>query len=383
VVKVLIVIDSLEVGTPGQLLPTLARAAASEQMEIEVVSLHAASGKSGATVGRLEELGIKPSFLGVQRISDLRSVQRVADAIRASRCEVVHAHHRYSSTLVPLAARLAARPSVCTLYGLPQEGGGRDALKEWLCASAAGRSRALIFVSEAALKQFAARYQRRPSWCVLRNGIDVKTWSPGPGRLPHNLRIPDRAPVVSIIGALRATKGHALAIAAWHSVLSCVPEARLLIVGDGPERTTLRRQVQRVGLQRRIVFAGRIDDEWKRVGIVRASDIALLPSYGEALPMALIEASACARPVIATNVGGVREVVSDGVSGKLIPPGEITAIADAVIELLQDPQLRARMGQAGRPLVQRRFDMYEWARRLADTYAEATTSQNANGLGTS
>jgi glycosyltransferase involved in cell wall biosynthesis len=76
-------------------------------------------------------------------------------------------------------------------------------------------------------------------------------------------------------------------------------------------------------------------------------------------------------------------VVSDGVSGKLIPPGEITAIADAVIELLQNPQLRARMGQAGRPLVQRRLDMYEWARRLADTYAEATTNQNANKLGTS
>jgi len=131
------------------------------------------------------------------------------------------------------------------------------------------------------------------------------------------------------------------------------------------------------------VFAGRIDDELERVEIVRASDIALLPSYGEALPTALIEASACARPVIATNVGGVREVVSDGVSGKLIPPGEITAIADAVIELLQDSQLRARMGQAGRPLVQRRFDMYEWAHRLADTYAEAMISQNANELETS
>ena len=98
--------------------------------------------------------------------------------------------------------------------------------------------------------------------------------------------------------------------------------------------------------------------------------------------MALIEASACARPVVATDVGGMREVVSDGVSGILVPPGEITAIADALIGLLEDPQLGARMGKAGRTLVQDRFDMYEWARRLADTYAEATTSQNANELGT-
>ena len=99
--------------------------------------------------------------------------------------------------------------------------------------------------------------------------------------------------------------------------------------------------------------------------------------------MALIEASACARPVVATDVGGVREVVSDGVSGTLIPPGEITAIADAVIELLQDPQLRARMGQAGRILVEERFDMYGWARRLADIYAEARASQVSNERRTS
>jgi len=118
-------------------------------------------------------------------------------------------------------------------------------------------------------------------------------------------------------------------------------------------------------------LAGRIDDERERVDIVRASDIALLPSYGEALPMALIEASACARPVIATDVGGVREVVSDGVSGILVPPGEIPAIADALIGLLEDPQLGARMGKAGRTLVQDRFDMHGWARRLADIYVES------------
>ena len=376
-VKVLAVIDSLEIGTPGQLLPTLAKATASEEVELEVVSLHPPSGKSDTTIRRLEELGIEPSFLGIRRISDLRSVQLVADAIRTSHCEVVHAHHLNSSTLVPVAARLAARPSVCTLYSLPQQGGGRDAIKERLCASAASRSRALIFVSEAALNQFAARYRRRPSWRVLRNGIDLDIWSPGPGRLPDKLRIPGDAPIVSITGALRATKGHALAIAAWHSVLSHIPEARLLIVGDGPERATLRRQVQRAGLQHRVVFAGRIDDEWERVDIVRASDIGLLPSYGEALPIALIEASACARPVVATDVGGVREVISAGVSGTLIPPGEIDAIADVLIELLQDPGLRAQMGQAGRMLVQERFDMFSWARRLADTYAEATASQDA------
>ena len=97
--------------------------------------------------------------------------------------------------------------------------------------------------------------------------------------------------------------------------------------------------------------------------------------------MALIEASACARPVVATDVGGVREVVKDGITGTLIPPGEITAIADALIELLQDPQLGLRMGEAGRILVQERFDMYGWARRLGNMYAEARANSRPRNIG--
>jgi glycosyltransferase involved in cell wall biosynthesis len=377
-VKVLTVIDSLEIGTAARLISTLAMAAPSEELELEVASLQLPSGNSGTIARRLEELGIEPTFIGIRRFWDPRSVQRVAEAVRASRCDVVHAHLSYSSTLVPAAARMAARPSVCTLYDLPQQGGGREALRERLCIAAAGRSSALIFISQAALEQFAARYRRQPSWRVVRNGLNPATWSPGWGQLPSKLHIPTGAPVISITGALRATKGHALAIAAWHTVLSRISEARLVIVGEGPEKATLRRQVQRAGLQERVLFAGQIEDERATADIVRASDIALLPSYGEALPIALIEASACARPVIATDVGGVREVVSDGVSGVLIPPGQIAAIADAVTDLLNDPERRARMGQAGRMIVEQRFDMYGWVHRVADTYAEATASQHAD-----
>ena len=99
--------------------------------------------------------------------------------------------------------------------------------------------------------------------------------------------------------------------------------------------------------------------------------------------MALIEASACARPVVATDVGGVREVVNHDVSGTLIPPGDIAAIAPAVIDLLEDRGRRARMGQAGRILVEERFAMYSWGRGLARIYTEATAGQHADRFGIS
>ena len=144
VVKVLVVIDSLEVGTPGQLLPTLARAAASEQVELEVAGLHPASGKSATTIRALGRAGeSSPVFSAFGRISDLRSVQLVADAIRTSRCEVVHAHHLNSSTLVPVAARLAARPSVCTLV--------QPAAAGWRSGRAQGTALRFEQLAEAAL----------------------------------------------------------------------------------------------------------------------------------------------------------------------------------------------------------------------------------------
>ena len=122
-------------------------------------------------------------------------------------------------------------------------------------------------------------------------------------------------------------------------------DARLVIVGDGGEAAILRQQAERAGLRNRVIFAGRIDRDSETADIVRASDLVLLPSYSESLPAPLIEAAACARPVIATDVGGAREVVIDGVTGVLIPPGEITGIAEAVIELLENPHRRAQMGQ--------------------------------------
>ena len=99
--------------------------------------------------------------------------------------------------------------------------------------------------------------------------------------------------------------------------------------------------------------------------------------------MALVEASACARPVVASDVGGVREVVSDDVTGTLIPSGDIAAIAHAVIDLLEDPVRRARMGQAGRIAAEERFGMHTWARGLARIYIEATAGQHASALGPS
>lgn len=370
-VKVLTVIDSLGFGGAERLLGTLATAAPGAGITLQVASLHGAAPGLVTTVPRLQAAGIEPTFLGVDRLVGRGSLSRVARAIRDSGCDVVHAHLGYSSTLVPLAARRAGRPSVCTLHTLPVTGGPRERAKERLCVEAAGRSSGFLFVSEAARAAYADRYRPRPSWRVVHNGVDLSTWHPGPGRLPDALGVPDGAPVVSIVAALRAPKGHALAVDAWPAVLSLLPEARLVVVGDGEEAAPLRAQVAAAGLADRVLFAGRVDDERDTAGIVRASDLVLLPSWTEALPTTLIEAAACGVPVVATDVGGVAEVVDDGVTGLLVPPGQAAPLAAAVASLLADPERRAAMGRAAQQRARERFALPAWADRLHAVYREA------------
>jgi glycosyltransferase involved in cell wall biosynthesis len=371
VLKVLTVIDSLGFGGAERLLCTLATAAPGAGLELQVASLHPSAPRLVTTVPRLQAVGVEPTFLGIDRLVSRGSLAQVTRAIRDSGCDIVHAHLGYSSTLVPLAARRAGRPSVCTLHTLPTTGGSRDRVKERLCVESASRSSAFLFVSEAARAAYAARYHPRPSWRVVHNGIDLSTWHPGEGRLPAALGVPAGVPVVSIVAALRAPKGHALAVDAWPSVLARLPEARLVIVGDGQEDASLRARVAAAGLADRVLFAGRVDAERDTAAIVRASDLVLLPSYTEALPTTLIEAAACGTAVVAADVGGVSEVVDDGVTGLLVPPGQVAPVAEAVSTLLEDPERRAAMGRAAQQVARERFGMQAWAGRLHEVYLDA------------
>jgi glycosyltransferase involved in cell wall biosynthesis len=264
----------------------------------------------------------------------------------------------------------------------------RERLREWLSVQAANRGERVLFVSHASRDGFAARYRARSNWTVLHNGIDLSQFQPvtsfPAGRFPGELGIPDDAPVVTVVGRLGDGKGHTFAIDAWPDVLRRVPEARLLLVGDGPYEADLRAQAARLGLTRsggsgsapesspdsadRVVFAGRRADVQ---ALLAASTLACLPTRREALPTALIEAAACGVPAVASGVTGVLEVVDSGVTGLLVPYAETAPLAAAIADLLADEPRRAAMGQAARHLAEQRFDAQDWAARLHRIYDAA------------
>ena len=172
-------------------------------------------------------------------------------------------------------------------------------------------------------------------------------------------------------GRLSSDKGFHILIDAIPTVLARAPEARWIICGEGAERAALEQQVRTAGLTGVVVFVGfRTDlDDW-----MPNADLFVLPSFTEGLPNVLLEAHACGVPVVATAVGGTPELVRDGETGYLVPPGEAPALADRIIRLLVDDGVRRQMGANARARVREQFTFAVQARQYLELFEELLTA---------
>lgn len=371
--RVLVVIDSLAFGGAENVLVTLAAEAPRLGLELDVLSLAPPTNGRATWLPRLRAAGLEPRFLDISRLAQPDAVPRLARAIRESGCDVVHAHLEDATTLAPLAGRLARRPVLCTLHHVPVPLRGREAVRERLAVMAGGRSAGLVLVSQASHDGFAARYPRshRPGrWSVVHNGVDLERFRPTapgePTELPAELGVPAGAPVVAVVGHMRIGKGQDVAVRAWPEVVAEHPEARLLLIGNGPLEDEYRDLARSLGVADRVVFAGARDDV---AAILPRTTLVALPTRMEALPTALLEAAASGVASVATDVGGVPEVVVDGETGWLVPAPEPGLFAAALRDALRDPaRLRAR-GAAARRRAEECFGSAAWADRLAARYA--------------
>jgi L-malate glycosyltransferase len=192
-------------------------------------------------------------------------------------------------------------------------------------------------------------------------GVDDRKWVPtGEDRPGQD---------VLFLANLEVRKGIYVILDAFARLAQELPEARLLVAGGGPESGEVRRRVRTSPTLARVELLGHVERGRVRAAM-QACDVYCLPSYGDPNPLAVLEAMACARPVVATNAGGLRYLVSDR-GGRKVPPGDPAALAGALRELLGDAGLRRAMGSHNRTLVEER---YAWPRvgdRLEDLYREA------------
>jgi glycosyltransferase involved in cell wall biosynthesis len=359
-VNVLQLVDTFSAGGAERLLATITGLGPARGLHSDVAAL-TDEGPRAAMAPLLRAAGADPVSLGFRRLADPRGLGRLLRHLRTRPYDVVHAHLEYSTIAGAVATSIARLPFVVTLHHVSAPPDRRSAVIERAAVETGSRRAArVIFVSHASRDSFAARYRPRRNWTVLPNGVELPDLR---ARSEH-----ERVPRAVLVGTMRPGKGHADAVDAWRQVIRRVPDAELVFVGDGDLEFDLRRHAANTGVGHRVRFAGFTHDVH---GEIAAADVVLLPSRQEALPTVLMEAAALGKPVVATDVGGVREVVRHGETGLLVREHDPTALADAVTCLFGDAARRQDLGTAARSRACSDFDARAWIGRLADIYARA------------
>jgi glycosyltransferase involved in cell wall biosynthesis len=229
-----------------------------------------------------------------------------------------------------------------------------------------GQVDCFVAISEAVRERLISDGIRREQTTVVHEGVDVERIVHLPAANVHAaFFLPTHAPIVGNIGALVAQKGQQHLIDAAAIVVRAVPDSRFVICGDGDLRPALEEQIKRKHLERHVFLAGFRPDVLE---LLKGFDLFALSSLQEGLCTSLVDAMAASKAAVATQVGGVPEVVAPGETGFLVPPRDHEGMADRIIKLLKNDALRARMGEAALKRARERFTVDRMVEGTLATY---------------
>ena len=352
------VISTFRVGGAEALALELASHSSRDRFEPIAIALRC----TGEMEPRFRRAGIETLVLGCaeKRGLDILGIIRFARALRRRRVKVLHCHNRMATVYGVPAARLAGVPViVCTRHAAPTiyRSRGRPTLLERM---------AIPFVDHFAavskeVRETAARFGRLPEKrsSVIYNGADMQRFRPAdPER---------RAAKTALICVARLSpeKRHDVLFAAVRQLLDSGLDLELSVAGDGPMRPALEKQIAELRLESAVRLLGMRDDV---ADLLRESDLFVMPSATEGMPITVIEAMACGLPIVATAVGGFLELVKDGENGFLVPVGDADALARALAKLIKDRDLLRRIGAANRRVAMEKFDIADTVRNYEELY---------------
>jgi len=274
----------------------------------------------------------------------LRDLVRV---VRASRCDIVHTHLVHADVYGACAARLCGTALVSTRHN--DDAFRRRWLSMALHRCLGGAADRLITISEA-LKRFVVDTEGVSPEKIKRIYYGLDATSP----VITRPRSEAAGRVIGAVGRLSVQKGHRYLLEAFARVLHKYEDVRLVIVGDGPLREELMAHARRLGVADVVRFAGYEADA---AALMHSFDVMVVPSLWEGFGLVLLEAMAAARPIVASRVSAIPEIVVDGETGVLVPPADAGLLADAIVSVLDDPDRAERMGAHGRARLTQMFSV--------------------------
>jgi len=364
-VRIAHVVNSLDVGGGERFLVDLCLNLPRDRFAPEVVCLF----RPGSLAGVLEARGIAVRSLGLRGTGvRLDAYRTLARALRAGAFAVVHTHLQEGCWYGLPAAALAGIPvRVAHLQNVRPEGSPKlrllDAAALRFAHAAIGFSAEVVEHHRRRLRYPASRLH------LVHNVIDDRRFRPPPDRDAARAALglaPAHVAVVNV-ASLTPQKGQAQLLVAARAVRERFPGVRFLLVGDGLERARLETLRRDLGLEEHVVLLGKRDDV---PAILAASDVFVLPSRWEGLSVALLEAGLAGLPAVVSDLPANREVVQAGTTGLVVPVDQPDGLAAAVCTLIDDPELRRRLGRAAKRRVVERFLMDASVQKVTRIYDE-------------
>jgi len=300
--------------------------------------------------------GIAPVTWKTHGKVDPVTVIKLASLMRRRRIDVIHTHLSTASLLGAFAAKLAGKPSVAHVHGLNT-------------ATCFRYSTRVIAVSKAVKSHLRKQGIPEEKIRVVHNGVDLIRFQPMDIREAKiKLDYDPDAPVFGVFGRLSSEKGQRVAIEAMFLIAKEHPDAILNIVGDGADRADLEATARALSIGDNVRFTGFVDDIREQMS---ACDVVIVPSvWGEGFGLAAVEAMALRRPVVAGATGGLVEIVIPHETGYLVTPNDPEALAEPLIELINNPSLAAFMGAKGRARVEEHFALGTQMRKVLGVLEE-------------
>jgi len=315
----------------------------------------------GSVIGqRARSEGIDVKTVPMQKSYDLGAVRSIQRAIRDEQVDVVSTHSGRDSLLAGTAAKLSRRrPRVVRTRHLALPISSRLSYSLF--------PHRIVTVSEFVRRDLIARGLPPEKIVAVHTGIDPAVFDPAPvrGPLRQELGCPGDTPIVVTNAIFRIKKGHHILLEAIPFVLKKIPEALFVFTGNGPQRVNIEQRISTMGLSGKVVLTGLRQDIPE---VLKSSDLFVLPTLQEALGTAIIEAMAMERPVIGSNVGGVGELIRDGVNGFLVEPRNPLTLAEAIVRVLGDRDLALSMGREGRRIVLQNFTVRHMCEKMYGLY---------------
>ena len=322
---------------------------------------------------RLRKIGIPVVPFEIPSLISPVAMGRLIRLLRHHKPDIVQSHGARPNFYAALAGRWARVPVIVSTihnslydYRISSIRRSLYLMGERLTFALSDRT---VCVAAALAQDLTERSGRDPGKIqVIRNGVDLEAFDPESvegSRVRREFGLKEETPLIGIVGRMTPQKGHLDLLTALVQIKATIPTVKALIVGDGPLRAELVQYARMHRLDDCCIFTGMREDIPTIMG---ALDLVALPSLSEGLPFILLEAMAMRKPVVATRVNGVSEVVEDGITALLVPPRAPDMLARAVIALFMNRELGSRLGAAARQQVERRFSLERMLQEVETLY---------------